>query len=416
MLSCLEFPLRAAIALLMLSCGGSDITVSEKALCDGLLQPAEDTVDSPFDGDGDGFFDGANPDCAQVYSAPQLDCNDGDPTIHPGAAEVTCNGINEDCDEGSPDEEDADEDGVGSCADCADNDPLRWPGNEELTCTGVDEDCDEGTPDEEDLDMDGHSSCEDCVDTDSSVHPGGVELGCNGRDDDCDAATPDYADADLDGVSSCEDCDDNSSAVSPDQPETTCNGSDDDCNAETTDEPDGDGDGISACLDCNDSNGAVYPGATELSCNGVDDDCSSATPDVPGTEICGDGVDNDCDGYTDEDCTSDYTDAWQLDATIRYRCALGLVNVNFDEVYVFDSYPDITVTSATGSQPGTMIGSFTSSTTFEAENAILGSCDEIYTITGEFISTTEAEGELSLDFVGSCFDCTPQTYSFTATR
>jgi hypothetical protein len=112
--------------------------------CDGLLQPGEgDVVDSVFDADGDGFVDGADEGCAAVFAIHALDCDDGDPAVHPEAGEVPCNGVDDDC---APDTADAggdnDGDGVGSCDDCDDEDAMRFPGATEVCWDGIDNDCD----------------------------------------------------------------------------------------------------------------------------------------------------------------------------------------------------------------------------------------------------------------------------------
>jgi len=337
-------------ALLLLACT-SDILVSEKARCDGQLQPAEETVDQPFDLDRDGYFDVANPDCLTVYPLTLLDCNDGDPNIHPGAAEAACTGVDEDCNEATLDAEDSDGDGVTACDDCADNDPGRLPGAAELSCDGVDNDCDDSTPDAVDVDLDGASSCADCDDADPSRSPTVDELLCNGVDDDCNPDTPDEIDADNDTIPSCTDCDDGDSTI--------------------------------------------LPGADELCENGVDDNCN---------------------GEIDESCDVSYTDTWTLDSRISYSCAWGFVAINFNRLNVFDARPDITLASATGSQPGTLFGSFTGATTFSVTHSLLGTCDEIYTIDGSFPTETTMEGVLDVQFVGSCLDCSAQSFPFTASR
>ena len=88
--------------LLAAGCGG-DIGVQQTSVCDGLQQPGEDFVDEPFDRDGDGFFDGQNVDCAKHYEEDDLDCNDGDENVNPNATEVTCDGVDNDCDDETPD-------------------------------------------------------------------------------------------------------------------------------------------------------------------------------------------------------------------------------------------------------------------------------------------------------------------------
>ena len=107
-------PSLSLLALALLSCG-SDIKVAQTALCDGVLQASEDEVDAPFDRDGDGYFDGSNRNCQEAYDASVLDCNDADPSAYPGNDELPCDGVDNDCDETSIDEEDYDGDRFTSC-------------------------------------------------------------------------------------------------------------------------------------------------------------------------------------------------------------------------------------------------------------------------------------------------------------
>lgn len=103
-------------ALVLMGACNTDVGITGAAICDGIAQEGEETVDAPFDADGDGFFDGANPGCAATYPAELLDCHDGNPDANPQGFELTCNGIDDDCDASTSDSEDE------VCDDGVDND------------------------------------------------------------------------------------------------------------------------------------------------------------------------------------------------------------------------------------------------------------------------------------------------------
>jgi len=247
------------------------------------------------DADGDGYGTCTGPN-------GEIDCDDGDATVFPGATEL-CDGLDNDCDGVIPaDEVDGDGDGVAPCAgDCDDADATTFPGAAEI-CDGIDNDCDGSLPaDELDPDGDGVDECSgDCDDGDAAVFPGAPEL-CDGLDNDCDGSVPaDELDGDGDGVSVCAgDCDDTDPYTSPGAPEV-CDGEDNDCDGSLPpQELDDDGDGFTPCDgDCDDTEGTVYPGATEF-CDGLDNDCDGNTP----------GYENDDDGDGQAPCDGDCDDS-----------------------------------------------------------------------------------------------------------
>ncbi|MBT3230637.1 hypothetical protein HN358_02540 [Candidatus Uhrbacteria bacterium] len=287
---------------------------------------------------------------------------------------------------------DADGDGYESDVDCDDDDASIYPGAEEI-CDGQDNDCDELT--DEDvaqsfyLDSDGDSygdpnmiiqACEassdyvdnadDCDDDDQDTYPGAPER-CDGDDNDCDEQIDEdlvetwYLDSDGDSfgnveesIESCDpssayvanpdDCDDADAEVYPEADEY-CDLIDNDCDSMVDEDDaldaqtwyfDEDGDGyglddesIQSCQwpegyarhsgDCDDGDIAFNPAALEddctdpndYNCDGstgyADDDSdgfaaceecndSDASINPAATEIC-DELDNDCDGLIDDE-------------------------------------------------------------------------------------------------------------------
>ncbi len=78
------------------------------------------------DGDGDNLF---------------FDCNDDDPNQNSSNSEIPYNGIDDDCNEATLDD-DLDQDGFNLVDDCDDNNPNINPNAEEIPDNGIDEDCD----------------------------------------------------------------------------------------------------------------------------------------------------------------------------------------------------------------------------------------------------------------------------------
>ncbi|MBN2800854.1 MAG: putative metal-binding motif-containing protein [Deltaproteobacteria bacterium] len=167
-----------------------------------------------------------------------------------------------------------DDDGDGyteADGDCDDTDASVSPGESEKPYDGIDNDCNASTTDD-DLDGDGYApEAGDCDDGDASVNPGASEIPYNGEDDDCSSATKDD-DLDGDGYAHATDCDDTNAAVHPGATEVPYDGKDNDCSPATPDD-DLDGDGVGHSTDCNDDLATVYPGAPENFVDGVDNDC-----------------------------------------------------------------------------------------------------------------------------------------------
>ena len=323
-------------------CDDTDASISpvDPELCDGIDNDCDGDVDEGLsatfyaDLDGDGYGDPGSSveDCSAPsgFVVDSSDCDDGDASLNPGAAE-DCDGVDNDCD-GLVDDDDTavggtttwyldyDGDGWGGArttaaclqpsgyaaadGDCDDGDASAHPGADEY-CDGADNDCD-GDVDEDDaidattwyLDADGDgygdptqsaAACAqpvgyaadalDCDDADGAVHPAASEI-CNGVDDDCDGDVDEddavdaatwYVDADLDGYG------DGATGV------------------QGCTQPSG---AVADATDCDDADAAIHPGASEL-CDGVDNDCDGAVDEDDAIDALTWYADSDGDGYGD---------------------------------------------------------------------------------------------------------------------
>jgi hypothetical protein len=212
------------------------VVTSETAETAATATTTETGEEAPVDADKDGY-------------TSDVDCDDTDGTINPGAKEI-CDGIDNDCTGAADEEWDEDGDGTAGCAgDCDDTNPYLSPNIPEI-CDGVDNNCDDVIDEGFDLDGDGQETCRgDCDDTNPDVYLGAEEL-CDGVDTDCDPLTVDDADLDADGFSLCDgDCDDLSADALPGG-EEVCDGLDNDCNGSVDELPD--------CFGCSDIGGYSY--------------------------------------------------------------------------------------------------------------------------------------------------------------
>jgi len=259
-----------------------------------------------YDQDGDGY--GVGEGC----EGSGRDCNDGDNSVYPSANDA-CDGVDNDCDGNSDEDFVAESCGVGLCGSmsaCVEGQAQECvpgaPASEDLTCDGLDDDCD-GSSDEDYLGV----SCGFGLCASMSVCDAGVEqtcvasepateddLSCDGVDEDCDGATDeDFSDTCgfglcrayavcAGGEATCE-----PGVADPLEQDALCDGIDSDCDGSTDEGFDATqvaGCGLGVC-------------ARESACEGGAISCTPGEPLAATDETC-DAVDDDCDGEVDEDC------------------------------------------------------------------------------------------------------------------
>ena len=284
--------MRMLPVLFLVACGASSDTPCEKAWW--------------LDEDGDGYGGRVETwigcDAPPNYVDGPEDCDDADPTFHPGAAEL-CDALDNDCN-----------------GEVDDNPPAPPLVYEDLDFDGY------GNPDGDTkwaCPSSGWSDLPtDCDDTSGVTFPGAVET-CDFRDRNCDGSPvlgatdgePWYLDNDGDGfgrtansTTGCgdpepgfslnnDDCNDTSDDVYPGAPEGVYDGFDADCDGLELCPFDADNDGYAGtdtiladldCTvngavqiegDCDDDDPAISPDATEVPYNGIDEDCDPITRD-----------------------------------------------------------------------------------------------------------------------------------------
>jgi hypothetical protein len=187
-------------------------------ICDDIDNDCDADTDAGCDDDGDGWCDAAlaYTGASAICPAGPGDCDDLDPSVHPGQVETCLSAHDDDCD-GDDNDPGAvgctdfflDEDGDGwgvdasecrcspsglfaapASGDCDDVNPAHHPGAAEVCGNSADEDC-SGTLDDKDVDGDGYiddmPACggDDCDDSNPLVNPASAETQ-DTLDNDCD--------------------------------------------------------------------------------------------------------------------------------------------------------------------------------------------------------------------------------------
>jgi hypothetical protein len=213
-----------------------DCNDTDPAVHPGATEVVGDSQDQDCDGDEVCFLDDDDDGARTTTSLPSadadcndpdeglltdpLDCVDTNPAIHPGAAEIAGDGVDQNCD-GVDLVVDQDGDGFDTTVDCDDADASVHPSAREVAGDGVDQDCDGAESCLVDQDGDGAVTSDevpstdldcldpgegpatgptDCDDLDPGVRPGVAEGVGDGVDQDCDGSERCYVDGDHDGA------------------------------------------------------------------------------------------------------------------------------------------------------------------------------------------------------------------------
>ncbi len=289
------------------------------------------------------------------------DCDDGDSTIHPGAAEICDDNVDQDCNgadlQCDCDDADADDYLDTACGgdDCDDGDANIHPGAVE-TCNGIDDDCNDTVDDMPPLTC-GVGVCavevaacvegqlQECLPAEPTEEPeatcdDGLDNDCDGDADGADFDCCEDGDGDgyLDALCGGDDCDDADAEVHPGHREVCGNDTDDDCDPATEDVVDADEDGADCTVDCDENDSAINPSAEEICMNLADDNCDGLMdcddPTCEGSNeclLCGNGT---LDGL--EECDDGNECPMDGCAGCHYSQTLVTTSFQIDSVVAYD--------------------------------------------------------------------------------
>jgi hypothetical protein len=161
--------------------GGDDLASISSTMNVPVVLDGGDGNDGLFGGGGRDVFRGGAGDDDLVSRdgiAENVDCGAGHDTAisDDGDTRLSCEEV----------EGDADGDGVRVPADCNDTNPAIHPGAADVPDDGVDQDCAGGDATNRDRDGDGFPRPLDCDDANAAVHPGAREVIGNDVDENCD--------------------------------------------------------------------------------------------------------------------------------------------------------------------------------------------------------------------------------------
>ena len=160
---------------------GDDVAAVNSNVSIPVIFNGGDGNDGLFGGSGtDIFRGGAGNDniISRDGHGEDVDCGSGHDTA-----------ISDDADTRTSCEEiegDADGDGVRRPADCDDTNPAIRPGVADIPDDGIDQDCSGTDATNLDADGDGSPRPQDCDDANARIHPGAREIAGNGVDENCD--------------------------------------------------------------------------------------------------------------------------------------------------------------------------------------------------------------------------------------